>query len=163
MSQNSQIALPRRPATCREQSMTEQVLDLRRSLRALRRRWRLLILFLAAGVLSGLLFSMVLGPKFVAGTAVLLPPVRLDAEGNPLRDIDTESHVASSAEILDRAAGALTPPVDAEELRRRVDVQPLSVDILEVRAEAGSPGEAELLAQSVAREYVDYTNAEASE
>ena len=143
--------------------MTEQVLDLRRSLRALRRRWRLLTLLVVAGMAAGLLFSMVQGPKFVAGAAVLLPPARLDAEGKPLRDINTESHVAGSAEILDRAGRALTPPADAEELRRRVDVQPLSVDILEVRAEADSPGDAELLAQSVAEEYIAYANADVSE
>ncbi|HEV2068419.1 MAG TPA: hypothetical protein VGR26_01350 [Acidimicrobiales bacterium] len=143
--------------------MTEQVLDLRRSLQALRRRWRLLILLVVAGMAAGLLFSMVRGPKFVAGAAVLLPPARLDAEGNLLRDINTESHVAGSAEILDRAGKALTPPVGAEELRRRINVQPLSADIIEVRAEARSPGDAEFLAQSVAREYVAYANAEASE
>lgn len=143
--------------------MTEQVLDLRRSLRALRRRWWLLLLFLAGGTASGLIFSMVQGPGYVAGSAVLLPPARLDAEGKPLRDIETESHVASSAEVLDRAGRALTPPAGVEELRRRVAVQPLSVDILEVRAEGPSPGDAELLAQSVAEEYIAYANSEASE
>ncbi|HEV2070476.1 MAG TPA: hypothetical protein VGR26_11825 [Acidimicrobiales bacterium] len=143
--------------------MTEQVLDLRGSLRALRRRWALLVVLCAGGMACGFTYSQVQPPEFVAGYAVRLPPSRLDANGDPLRSIDSESFVATSAEILERVGKALDPPIAADELQRRVQAQPLSVDILEVRAEAPSLDRAALIAESVAKEYVAYANSDVSE
>ncbi len=143
--------------------MTEQVLDLRRVIASLRRRWLLLLGLTAVGVVCGLAMSVLQAPRFVARSTVLLPPGRLDAQGRPLRDMNTESHLASSAEILDRAGKALRPPVGAAVLLSRVRARPLSADILEVQAEARTPGAAVLTAETVAKEYVAFANGATSE
>ena len=138
--------------------MTEQVLDLRRALRALRRRWILLLVSLMAGIGSGALVARWQEPAFVARAGVLLPPSALDARGRPLRNIETEERIASSAEILRRAGRTLHPPSSPTDLRRRIKVQGVGSDILEIQAEAPSGRDAALLADAVAREYVAFAS-----
>ncbi len=142
--------------------MTE-ALDLRRTLQALRRRWALVVLLCLGGLLLGNVVTSLQPPTFVARTNVLLPPSRLDAQGNQLRDMKTESHVAGSAEILERAGRTLRPPSTAEDLRRRVRVKAVSTDLLEFRAKSRTAEGAVRLAEAVAREYVSYAHGAASD
>ncbi len=143
--------------------MTEQhALNMRRTLRAIGRRWRPLVGLLAGGVAAGLLVTVLEPTVFEARSGVLFPPSAVDDRGNALRDMRTEAHVATSVEILERAGRALDPPVTAEMLRRRIEVQALSSDILEVRAEDNSAAGAVSAADTVAREYVAYSNSATS-
>ena len=138
--------------------MTEEPLDLRRVLRAFRRRWVTVFLLFALGLAGGLLGTVLRPPSYVARSGVLLPPSAEDAQGRPLRNIDTQVSIAGSAEILERAGSVLNPPASSTTLGRRVDVRALSVDILEIRAEASTPREAALVANAVAAAYVAYSN-----
>ncbi len=137
--------------------MTEQPVNVRRILRVIRRRWVSVVALVAAGLAVGLLATLLRPPSFLARSGVLLPPSPVDAQGKPLRNIQTEVSIAESAEILGRAGKALNPPRSPAALRDRVDVHPVSIDILEVRAKASTPGEAALLANTVASEYVSYS------
>lgn len=139
-------------------NVTEQALDLRRLLHSLRRRWKWVLGLTAIGLSIGALATMLETPTYVAKSRVLLPPSALDAKGDPLRSMETEAHIATSTEILDRAGAIFTPPVPGANLRSRVDARGVSADILEVRVEAGRPPDARLLADAVAEEYVAYTN-----
>lgn len=139
--------------------MNEQAVDLRGTLGALRRQSVVIVSLLALGLGVGLGVSVAEGRTFAANARVLLPPSPgLDTEDRPVRNVQTEVHVARSAEILAEAAKSLRRPVDVAALRPRVRVRAATADLLEVRAEAGSAGEAAGLANAVARAYVAYAN-----
>ncbi len=143
--------------------MTEQVLDLRRVIASLRRRWPLLVGLIAVGLVSAFAMSILQPPTFVARSTVLLPPGRVDSQGRALRNMITESQLATSAEILERAGKALRPPAGVAVLLRRVRARPLSTDILEVQAKGRTSRAAVLMADAVAKEYVAYANGATSD
>lgn len=135
----------------------EQPLDLRRSLRALRRRWWIVAGLVSVAVAGGVSATVLKGPTFEARAGVLLPPASYDANGRSLRNVITERRIASSAAILGPAGQALSPPVPASRLIKRVRVGTVGSDILEVAAQAPSGREAVALANAVAKEYVNFS------
>lgn len=137
--------------------MTEQPLNVRRAIAVTRRRWVSIFALALAGSAVGLLLTVLRPPSYVARSGVLLPPSAVDAQGKPLRNVETEVSIASSAEVLGRAGKSLKPPRSPAALKDRVDVRALSVDILEMRAQATSPREAARVANAVATEYVSYS------
>ncbi|MDQ4068182.1 MAG: hypothetical protein M3203_01685, partial [Actinomycetota bacterium] len=142
--------------------MTEEPLDLRRSLRALRRQWRTVAAILVAGLAVGVLLTLLSGRTFEARSAVLLPPSPVDATGRPLRNMLTETRIARSAEVVGPVGRELVPPVAASRLAKRVNTAAVGSDILDIRARAGSASEAVTVANGVAREYINFsTNATA--
>ena len=137
--------------------MMEEPLDLRRSLRLLRRRWPTVVALLVVGLSSGVLLTIFGERRFEARAGVLLPPAPLDASGRPLRNMVTESHIASSAEILGPVGKKLAPPVAASRLAKRIKVGAVGSDILEIRVQALSAREAVTIANGVATEYVNFS------
>ncbi len=142
--------------------MTEQPLDLGRVLRTLRRRWLWLVALLGIGVTYGVLLTLVQSPVYAAKSLILLPPSATDAQGHPLRSMETEAHIADSADILSRAGATFTPPLTAKTLRHRVTTSVVSSDILDVSVEAGRASGAKQLADAVANAYVAYSNGAAA-
>lgn len=139
--------------------MSEETLDLRATLRALRRQRTVFVSLLALGIGVGLVWTLAERRTFAANARVLLPAAPgVDNGGRPIRNIDTEIHVARSAEILNQAGKALRKPVDAAALRRRLKVRAATADLLEFRAKAGSAPDAVRLANEVAHAYVSYAN-----
>jgi len=134
--------------------LNEQVLDLRRAVRALRRRWRVVLALFAIGVGVGVVVTLKTPRVYIATTDVLLPPSPVDSKGLALRDIETELHIARSSDVVGQAAAALQPPVRAAVLRPRIQVRPLSTDIIEVVAAADSGRNAAQQADAVAEAYV---------
>ncbi|MCA1706755.1 MAG: hypothetical protein LC808_27240 [Actinobacteria bacterium] len=144
-------------------SITEQPLDLRWSIRALRRHWVVFLGLVVLGFLGGGLLSLRQGPTFVSEAGVLLPPSALDAKGRPVRNIVTESRIAGSTDILTRAGKLVNPPIPPSALRKRVTVSPVGSDILEIRVRATSARDAAVLADAVAKEYVAFSNGSTSD
>ena len=134
--------------------MTESPLDLRTMLGTARRRWAAIAGLLAAGIVGGVLATLLTAPAYESRALVLLPASPVDASGQPLRDIKSEVLLARSNDALARAGQHFSPPVAASVLRRHVSTRALSDDIVEVRAEGGTAAAAKLLADSVAQEYV---------
>jgi len=134
--------------------MNEQPLELRQMLRAVARRWVFVLALLWAGSVGGYLVASHRKPVFVARSSVLLPASPVDKSGMQLRNIDTQVNIARNGNILDKAGHAVTPPLSAQKMRKRISVKGLTADILEVRAEAPTARDAVLLADAVAREYV---------
>jgi len=134
--------------------MNEQPLDLRQMIRSVTRRWILVLVLGWAGCVAGYLFASHRQPVFVARASVLLPASPVDATGVQRRNIATQVNIARNGNILDRAGRVVSPPVSAEKMRKRISVKALTADILEIRAEAPTGGDAALLADAVAKEYV---------
>lgn len=137
--------------------MTEQLVDLRAMLSALRRRRLTLASLLGIGLVLAVVYTIMQPTSFVARSGVLLPPSPVDERGKALRDMGTEVQIASSAEVLTRAGKSVTPPVTATALRRKLKVRPVSSAVLEVQVTAPSGRTAARLADAVASEYVAYS------
>lgn len=137
-----------------ETPMNEQPLDLRRILRAVWKRWMLVLVLLWAGCVGGFLLAGRRTPVYMARSSVLLPPSPVEADGTQSRNIETQVNIAANGNILEQAGKAVAPPLGARTMRKRIKVKALTADILEVRAEASSRRDAALLADAVATEYV---------
>lgn len=142
--------------------MNEQPLDLRRMLRAVSRRWLVVLVLLWAGCVGGYVVSTRQDPVYATRSEVLLPPSPVDVRGVQLRNIDTQVNIARNGNILERAGRVVDPPVSVRQMRKRIKVKDQTSDILEIRAEAGTPGDAVLLANAVAKEYVAEATAASS-
>lgn len=140
-----------------------EALNLRRTLRALQRRWTILAAALVVGVALGSFLGLREPTVFVARSGVLLPPAALDASGKPLRNVSTEVQIAGSSAVLSRAVERLEPRPTVRSLRRNVRVRALSPDILQITAESESSRRAARIADTVASAYVDYSGGAAME
>ena len=138
--------------------VTDEVLDVRRLVRGVLRRWALVLGLGLAGLLAGAVHADGQPRVFVSQSRVLLLPSGLDSAGHPLRDIDTETFVATSSDILGQAGATFRPPRTAAQLRGMVGARSASPNILEVQAASVIPHEARTVADAVARAYVAYTN-----
>ncbi len=95
-------------------------------------------------------------PQYTANTLVLLSQSGTDAAGNPIRNIDTETEIASSAEVLAIASRNLDPAPNVAELEAAVRVTETTPDILRFTAVAGSRSRAIAIANASADAYRDY-------
>lgn len=119
--------------------------------RLFRRRWRLLAVLTALGALAGLGVSLLLPPRYTASASVLL------AGQWEKRELQTQAELATSSAVLDRAAALLDrPQVSGSELRERVDAEVTDGNIVKISGTAGTPGDAQRLADRVAGEYVAF-------
>lgn len=134
--------------------MNEQPLDLRRILRALRRRWLLLLVLLWAGCALGYVVGTSRPMVYKARASVLLPQAPLGPGGIATRNINTQVNIARNGNILQQAGTVVDPPLDALKMRKRIKVKALTSDILEIEASASTGGDAARLADAVATEYV---------
>lgn len=136
--------------------MSETPLDLRQTFQALRRR-RIIVLVTAAASLAISVALAVRAPtSFIAKSGVLLPPSALDSSGKPLRNIGTEVQIAASSTVLSRAGQTLQPPASVRTLRKAIRVRALSPDIIQIRVDWTSPRGAAVVANAVAKQYVEY-------
>lgn len=117
----------------------------------LRQRWRLLIVIAALGALVGAGASMVFSPGYETATSVLLQGPR-----DP-NELLTETQVAKSSVVLDRAAGALKWGVSGADLADQVTATVAEGNIIDIKAMADTPERAQQLADRVAQEYVTFS------
>jgi capsular polysaccharide biosynthesis protein len=134
--------------------MSEQALDLRRSIRIVGRYKALLGMAAAAGLLVGLAFAVLRPPLFTSKALVVL-----SSSGG--HTIGTQVFIADSDPVLTRAAGQLQPPVSLDTLRARVQAGGLSSQIITISAQGTSSAQAEQTANAVARSYVVYVSSAA--
>jgi capsular polysaccharide biosynthesis protein len=145
--------------------VTEQPLNLRASLREIRRR-RLLILVVAAlcGI-AGIAYGIFSPAKETAVALVLLPPTTTSNAGNSGNtgntgaggnSIDTNALIAKSTPVLAAAGAKVSPPLGASGVKKLVTVTPLSGQILQIQAQDRASTYAVKLANAVAASYVTY-------
>jgi capsular polysaccharide biosynthesis protein len=131
--------------------MSEQVLDLKRSMHIVRRYWIAVAAVAVVGILAGAAYTTVKPPMFVSNTPVVLP--------TSTHDVSTQVVVAGSEPVM---ALALRDPrlgVTFQTLRNRVLVKELTPNILSVIASGTTAAQAELTANVVAASYVSYVGA----
>jgi capsular polysaccharide biosynthesis protein len=146
--------------------MSQQKLDLRRSVSIVRRRKRLFGAIIALGIIIGAAYA-VLKPPLPAGTALVVLPQAAatpsqDAATGAANTIATQIVVATSNAVLTRALGHITPAVSLQTLKGRVQVTNPAGSILAITASGSTDAQAESAANAIATSYVAYASSTSS-
>ena len=131
--------------------MSEQALDMRRSLRIVRRHKRIVIIAAALGLLAGAAYTVVRPPMLASQMQVMLPT-------GVGKYIATQVVIADSDPVLSAAGQGLSPPQSVEALRKRVQTKSLTQNIIEFSAEGATAVQARNTASAVVSSYIDYVN-----
>ncbi|MFC8125789.1 Wzz/FepE/Etk N-terminal domain-containing protein [Streptomyces sp. NPDC057302] len=119
--------------------------------RILRRRWRLLTIIAVVGALVGYGTSVLFPPRYTASASVLLPGQWEE------RELLTQAEVATSSEVVDRAADTLGwKGVNGSELRDRVSAKATDGNIIKVSGTAETPERAQQLSDRMAQQFVAF-------
>ncbi|MET7656052.1 Wzz/FepE/Etk N-terminal domain-containing protein [Streptomyces sp. NPDC005486] len=126
--------------------------------RIIRRRWRLLTMFALVGALVGYGASTLFPPRYTTSASVLLPGTWEE------RELLTQTEVATSSVVVDRAAATLGwTGVSGSDLRDQVSAKATDGNIIKISGTADSPERAQRLSDQVAKEFVSYAMRIASE
>lgn len=119
--------------------------------RMIRRRRRLLTILTLLGALVGYGTSVLVPPRYTTSASVLLPGAWEE------RELLTQTEIATSSAVVDRAAAALHwPGVSGRDLRDRVGAKAADGNIITISGTAGTPERAQRLADEVARQFVTF-------
>ena len=127
--------------------MSEQALDLRRSLRIVWRRKVIVGIAAALGLAAGIAFTVLRPPVLTSQALVALPTSK---------DFGTKVFVASSNPVLTSAGRRLDPPLSFGDLSGRVQARGQTSTIVTISAEGNTAAEAEKIANAVASSYIAY-------
>lgn len=119
--------------------------------RIIRRRWRLLTILTVVGALVGYGTSLLFPPRYTTSASVLLPGAWEQ------RELLTQTEIATSSVVVDRAAATLRwSGVSASELRGQVSAQASDGNIIKISGTADTPERAQQLSDQVAQQFVTF-------
>lgn len=132
--------------------MTDDVVRLSELGRVVRRRWRALLAFAAAGALLGAVGSWLFSPGYETSSSVLLQGPRTQDE------LLTEAQIAMSSVVLDRTAAALGwDGVTGPDLRDEVHADVADGNLIMISGTADTAERAQLLTDRAIQEYVTFS------
>ena len=141
----------------------ERPADARASWRSISKRWRLVVAFLVVGLLGALAYTALSPRRLVAHSLVLLPPAPADGSATPTRDMGTETRIATSSPVLEKAIKTTGGTISVDDLRQRVSASAVTPSLLEVQVEDTSSRRAITFSNAVALGYVAYSKQLASQ
>jgi capsular polysaccharide biosynthesis protein len=144
--------------------MSQQALDLRRSIQIVRRHRKTFWSVLVIGLFIGAFYAVFRPPMLTSTALVVLPeaPVLRDqaaASGTgqgTTAYVDTQAVVASSTPVLSAALPHVSPAMSLQTLRNRTHASTLTDAILSISANGATAVEAETTANAVTSSYVGY-------
>ena len=126
--------------------------------RIIRRRLRLLTILALMGALVGYGASVLFPPRYTTSASVLLPGTWEE------RELLTQTEVATSSVVVDRAAATLGwTGVSGSDLRDQVSAKATDGNIIKISGTADTPERAQRLCDQVAKEFVSYATRIATE
>lgn len=128
--------------------MSEQALDLRRSMRIVRRHKIIVAVFALLGLLAGAGRTMLNPPLFASTAVVALPPAT--------HDTATQVVIASSDHVLSSALNHVSPAISLPAIRGRLHVKSITTNLISISAQGKTAAQAERTANAVADSYVAY-------
>jgi capsular polysaccharide biosynthesis protein len=144
--------------------MSQQALDLGRSIQIVRRHRVFVVVVVALAVLGGAAYA-VLRPPMVASTALIALPTSTNAQsaaattaGGTDPFTATQEVVAGSYQVLSGALPNVRPSMSVTQLHRNIEVGSPSPDIISITAQGKNAADAEANANAVANSYVSYVN-----
>jgi len=142
--------------------MSQQALDLRGSLQAVRRHRVIVGRAAALGLVAGAVFTLLQPSMLASKTLVELPPNMTSIDGQPTRGLGTQVVIASSDPVLANAMRSVHPAVSLETLRGRVQVNSVTPDIIAFSAQGVTAAQAKGIANAVANSYISYNSSPGS-
>ena len=131
--------------------MSQQPLNLRRSVQIVRRHRILVIGMTLVGLLAAVAYSVVKPPLFTSQALVVIPQ---DAP-----NISTEVVIVSSEPVLAGALRDIHPAMLLETLENRVHVKSLTSGVISISAQGSTAAQAESAANAVANSFIRYVGA----
>jgi len=151
--------------------MSQQALDLRRSMQIVRRHKLLVGIVVALGLAGGAAYAVHKPPMLTSTALVALqqPVSQQQANstaGATANGIDsftaTQQIVAGSYPVLVDALRNIRPSIPLDDLRHNVQVGNLSADIISITAKGKNAAAAEATANAVANSYISYVSSSRS-
>lgn len=149
--------------------MSEQVLDVKGSVRLVRRRWRTVAVLALAGAAAGAGYEVAHPPGYQATALVLLPASQggsssgTSSSSAPTKnDITTDARIAVSAAVLGPAGRRADPSASLASLQHRVATSAAATGVLDITAGGSTAAQAEGLANAVAAELVRFVTTNGS-
>lgn len=144
--------------------MSQQALDLGRSIQIVRRHRVFVVVVVALAVLGGVAYA-VLKPPMVTSTALIALPTPTNSQsaaatttGGTDPFTATQEVVAGSYQVLSGALLDARPAMSLTELHHNIQVGSPSPDIISVTGQGKNAADAEATANAVANSYVSYVN-----
>jgi capsular polysaccharide biosynthesis protein len=129
--------------------MSDQQLDLRRSLQVLSEHLAAVGILAALGFIAGACFTAFVHPPMPASTALVVLPASNS-------DTLAQAATATSDPVLAGALHSVHPAISLQTMRSRVQVASLNPDLLQITARGERAAAAESAANAVAASYVAY-------
>ncbi|HUA94335.1 MAG TPA: Wzz/FepE/Etk N-terminal domain-containing protein [Acidimicrobiales bacterium] len=146
--------------------MTEQLLDIRGSLRLIRRHWRTVAVFALVGLLGATAYLVVRPPSYHATSLVLLPGSQstgTSGSTGPSRNgVTTDGKIATSAAVLAPAGKKVDPDLSLAELQSRVSTSTAASGVLGITATGTTAAQAEALSNAVANGLIQFVTTSGS-
>jgi capsular polysaccharide biosynthesis protein len=142
--------------------MTQQGLNLRRSVQIVRRHKILVIVAAVLGILAGAAYGHLNPPKMTSTALVVLPQPAQSSQQNvgTGTGIDpytaTQEVIAGSSVVLTDALPNVRPLVSLIDLRKEVQIGSLTDYVISISASAKNAADAEATANAVAKSYITY-------
>lgn len=149
--------------------MSQQALDMRKSVQIVRRHKIFVSVVTVLGLLAGAGYALVY-PSMLASTALVVLPqaASQDAQTANAGSVGTSSYmdtqvvVASSDPVLSTALPNIKPPVSLRKLQSEISVKATTDSILAITASGTIAAQAEATANAVASGYVTYVGSSSS-
>ena len=149
--------------------MSQQVLDLRRSMQIVRRHKVLLSVIVILGIAAGCAYSVYRPPMLTSTALVVLPQSRsaaasegTAANSGPDGYVATQMVIAESTKVLSAALPNARPAMSLGKLRSDVQIASVTPYVLSVSVKGKIAADAEATANAVAKSYVAYVNGASS-
>jgi capsular polysaccharide biosynthesis protein len=143
--------------------MSQQALDFRTSVKAVRRHSKIVIAFVVLGLLIGAAYAVVRPPMLSSTALVVLPQAASSASaeaaaasGTTDSEIATQVVVAGSDPVLAAALPHVIPSMSLQTLETRVQAQSVAGSIISITAKGATAADAEATANAVADSYIAY-------
>ena len=133
--------------------MSEQVLDLKRSVQIVRRHWRAVCAIAVLGLVAGAVDAELQPPALTSTALVRIasPQTAYTPNGAPTLVV-----LASSDPVLSLAQPHIRPPVSKQTLLNELAVNSPTPGILSIRAQGRTAAQVEATANAVANGFVEY-------
>ncbi len=143
--------------------MSQQQLDLRRSVQIVWRHRILVGAVVLLGILAGGGYARLYPPTLTSTALVVLPPPPQSDQvatgsGTPDPYTATQEVIAGSNQVLSNALPDVRPAMSLAELRHEIQIGSLTPYVISISAKGKTTVDAEATANAVANSYVQYVN-----
>lgn len=142
--------------------MSEQVLDVKGSVKLVRRFWRTVLVFVVLGAAAAEAYAIAVPGRYRATALVLLPGARISQAGTRTLTITTATGIATSSAVLAPAGRRAGSSLSLTALEHSVTATAATGSVLQITASGSSARQAERLANAVAGGLVSFVTSSSS-